>query len=336
MRFFAAFAFASTLALSASAALADQVLLLPAKGAVPGAMLSSILDNETRYGVIEAGHKLLEAKELEGALRQVPDNNPDTADEYAAMAKFAKADWVVLPTVFQQEKNWRLEVVAYQASGARTETVARDVDTEHVHEQVVEMLKILLRPQGVGTEALPWETGGIKPPAAKPTTPAASSTVTTTPPKPHGPEQPWPRLFVGVGAGVGSAVSRPSGATGTATSGMIVARAGYAPLRWLDVAVSFGDNVSGPRALMFDVSAQGLFEIAGPRFRLGAELGPGVFIAQGGAQSKSFMLRATAVASLNIASVFNLEARVGDLRWVPASSGTVVLAGGSVMGVFRF
>ena len=335
MRIFAAFAFASALALSASTALADQVLLLPAKGHVPGAMLSSILDNETRYGVIEAGHKLIDAKEIDGALRQVPDNNPDTADEYAAMARFCKADWVVLPTVFQQEKNWRLEVIAYQASGGRTETVARDVDTEHVHEQVVEMLKILLRAQGVGTDALPWETGGIKPPAAS-TAAAPAGSSAPPPPKPNEPDKPWPKLFVGIGGGVSSAVSRPSGATGTPTSAAITARAGYAPLRSLDIAISFGDNASGPRALMFDASVRYMLDIAGPRFRIGPEVGPGVFIQQGGGQSKSFMLRATAVAALNVSQMFNIEAHVGDLRWVPASSGSIVLAGGTVMGVFRF
>lgn len=330
-RILATIALACTIVLSASNALADLVLLLPARGQIPGSMLSSILDNETRYGVIEVGHKLVEPKELDGAMRQVPDNHPDTSDEFGAMARFARSEWVVVPTVFQQEKNWRLELIAFQAQSGRTETVARDVDTEHIHGQIVEMLKVLLRPQGVGTEALPWETGGLS------TRPATSPSAKP----PSGPKQtpasgPRRMFFIGAGFAIDSAISRPSEATGSATSAAIAARAGISPMDPIDIALNFADNVSGPRAVMLDASVRYMLNVAGPTFRIGPELGPGLFLAQGGAHSKSFMLRATAVASVNFSPAFGIEAHLGDLRFVPASSGTVVLAGATAMGVLRF
>jgi hypothetical protein len=296
-------------------------------------MLSSILDSETRYGVIEAGHKLVEQKELDGALRLVPDNNPDTSDEYVTMARFAKADWVVVPTVVQQDKSWRLEVIAYQTQGGRTETVARDIDTEHVHEQVVEMLKVLLRPQGVGTEALPWETGGIS--ATRPSTASSAGSKAKSPSEPTQPAGPHPMFLVGAGLLLDGAVSRPSDATGSSTSFGFAARAGISPVEPIEIALSFADNATGPRALMFDASVRYLIH-AGRTVRFGPEVGPGLFVAQGGSQSKSFMLRATAVAAVSLSNSVSLEAHVGDLRYVPLSSGTIVLAGGTVLGVVRF
>ncbi|MBI5533022.1 MAG: hypothetical protein HY898_09920 [Deltaproteobacteria bacterium] len=330
-RILAAIALACTIVLSASNALADLVLLLPARGQIPGSMLSSILDSETRYGVIEVGHKLVDQKELDGAMRQVPDSHPDTSDEFTTMARFARAEWVVIPTVFQQEKSWRLELIAFQAQSGRTETVARDVDTEHIHVQVVEMLKVLLRPQGVGTEALPWETGGI---TARPASAAPGKTPAA--PKETPPAGPHRMFFIGAGFAVNSAVSRPSGATGSATSAAIAARAGISPIEPIDIALNFADNVSGPRAVMLDASLRYMINVAGPKFRIGPEIGPGLFLAQGGSQSKSFMLRATAVAAVNFSPSFGIEAHLGDLRYVPASSGTVVLAGATAMGVLRF
>lgn len=321
-------------AASASAAQADVVLLLPARGQVPGAMLSSILENETRYGVIEVGHKLVEPQEATAAVRQVPDGTPDNSDEFAAMARFTHADWVVLPTVYPQDRNYRLELVAFQTQGGRSESVTRDIETDKVHQQVVEMLRVLLRPEGVGTGALPWEMPGARPHAAA--APAPRATSTTRPAAPPAATAPWPLFLVGAGAAVSSAVSRPERAAGSSTSTAFTARAGISPLQPIDLALQLSTALSGPRSTAVDASARYLVPVAGATFRIGPEAGVGMFVAHGGAESKSLMLRGTLAASLAVARSVTIEATAGDLRWIPASSGTVVLAGGTVQGVVRF
>jgi hypothetical protein len=142
-------------------------------------------------------------------------------------------------------------------------------------------------------------------------------------------------FFLGAGLTLNAAASRPSGATGGATSLGLAARAGLSPVDGLDVAVNLADNLSGPRAVMVDGSVRYMLKV-GSAVRLGPEVGAGVFAAQGGSQSKSFMVRATAVGSVQVTDAFGVEAHLGDLRWVPASSGTLVLAGASVLGVLRF
>jgi len=320
---------------SASAVQADVVLLLPARGQVPGAMLSTILENETRYGVIEVGHKLVEQPETAAALRQVADGAPDNSDEFASMARFAHADWVVLPTVFPQDRSYRLELIAFQTQGGRSESVTRDIDTDKVHQQVVEMLRVLLRPEGVGTGALPWEMPGVRPQTSAPT-PKPRATAAPGAAAPPAASGPWPLFLVGAGASVSSAVSRPDDAAGSSTSTSFAARAGISPVQPVDIALQFASALSGPRSTMIDASARYMIPVAGVTFRIGPEAGVGVFMAHGGAESKSLMMRGTLAASLAVTRNVMIEATAGDLRWIPASSGTVVLAGGTVQGVVRF
>ncbi len=319
-----------------SAARADLVLLLPARGQVAGAMLSSTLERETRFSIVEVGHKLVDQQEFTGALRQIPDGSPDDADEFATLARFAHADWVVLPTVFPQDSDHRLELVAYYAKGARSESVTRDVETDKIHAQVVEMLRVLLRAEGVGTAALPWETSAVRPapttpplaPVPEPKTPARSVAPV--------PSTPWPLFFAGVGVGVSSAVSRPEQAAGSSTSSAVTARAGVSPAEPIDLGLQLTSSMSGPRATTVDASARYLIPVAGPTLRVGPEAGVGVFVAHGGSESKSLLVRATVAASLTVSQSFAVDAQLGDLRWVPASSGTIVLAGATLHGVLRF
>lgn len=321
---------------TASAARADLVLLLPARGQVPGAMLSSILENETRYGVVEAGHKLVEAQESTAAVRQVADGAPDNADEFAAIARFTRADWVVLPTVYPQDRGYRLELVAYQAQGGRSESVSRDIDTDKVHQQVVEMLRVLLRPEGVGIGALPWELPGARPQAPAAPAPKPRAAPAPTPARAVQPGEPWPLFFAGAGLSLTSALSRPEQAAGSSTSTAFAARVGLSPVQPVEIALQLSTALSGPRSTMADASARYLLPVSGATFRLGPEAGIGMFAAHGGSESKALMIRGTLAASLRVARNVALEATAGDVRWIPASSGTVVLAGGTVQGLVRF
>jgi hypothetical protein len=317
-----------------STAWADLVLLLPAEGRVPGKALTSTLAHETRYAIVEIGHNLVSDEEVEASVRQIADGRPDNADEFEVMARNTGAAWVVVPVIHSDTGAYRLEMTAYQASSGRTESVARDIDTNLIHDQVVEMAKVLISPKGVGTEALPWEGGGPPPPMstgpdgqtpASNGEPEASGSATSTGLQP----------LVGVTLGVASAISRPDNATGTSTSVQGGIRAGLQLDNPLEFALDLRGNISGPKATTVDVSARYWIAVS-EGIRLAPEIAPGLFIMGGGAQDKSFMMRLTAVGAVDVTSGVSVEAHVGDVTWVPASGGTVVLGGGTLAGVARF
>jgi hypothetical protein len=329
-------ALAFAVALGSTRALADMVLLLPAKGQVPGSMLGSILENETRYAVIEVGHKLVEPEETQAAIRQVADGVADDADEFALLARVTKAEWVVSTVVFPQEKVHRLEITAFRAKDGRSESVTRDMDVSQVHQYVVDMLRVLLRAEGVGTAALPWEAAPRSLPSSGPKGGGKGGAADAPGGGPKGGEA-HPLFVLGAGVGVASAVKRPDNASGETTSVVGALRAGISPLEPVDIALGFRDHFTGPRALSVDLSARYLFPVA-PALKLavGPEIAPGVFVTRGGSQSTSFMFRGTVVAGVRAARMLSVEAHLGDLTVVPASAGTLLLAGGSVHGLLRF
>ena len=313
--------------LMASAARADTVLLIPARGQVPGKLITGNIAYETRYVMAETGHSLVDDTQTQASILQVPDHQPDNADEFALLAKVADASWVVLPTISETGNRYRLELTAYWAPGGRVESVARDIDVNAVHQQILEMAKVLLRPEGVGTGALPWETSG---PVAS--TPQPETHEGTTPP------QARPIVIIaGAGLGVSAAVDRPSGATGSSVATFGALRAGLGLGESLELSIGFRGHLSGPRAIAADASGRYLVPLdAGGRVRLGPELGLGAFVQQGGAKQTSLMLRVNAVASVEVSGPVSVEAALGDLAWIPASAGTLVLGGGAVYGVARF
>ena len=120
------------------------------------------------------------------------------------------------------------------------------------------------------------------------------------------------------------------------SSSAFTARAGVSPAEPIDLALQLTSSMSGPRATTVDASGRYLIPVAGPTLRVGPEAGVGVFVAHGGSESKSLLVRATVAASLSVSRSFSVDAQLGDLRWVPASSGTIVLAGATLQGVLRF
>ncbi len=327
----------STVLLCSATAFADLVLLLPAKGQVPGSLLGSVIDRETRYAIIELGHKLVDKDETDAAIRRAP--SPDNSDAYGALARVTPAAGVIAPAVNPLERGYHLELTAFRAKDARTEAVARDIDTERVHDQTVEMLRVLMRPEGVGTGALPWETGGVRA-APRSSTPAGSSSQSPGPGNPPAtPPEPFAHRWIFAGAGVGgsAAVRRPGCATGSTGALAGDLRAGISPIDPVEIAANFSINMTGPKALMFDASARYMW-MAAPAIRLsvGPEAGVGAFHAGGGSQATSFMARGSLITAARVSELVSLEASLGDLRVIPASSGTLVLAGASLHGVLRF
>jgi hypothetical protein len=316
--------------LTAGVAWADHVFLLPAEGQVPGEALSATLAKETRLAIVELGHSLVPDEQVAAALAQVADGRADDADEFALLAQDTNAAWVVAPIIHAGAGTHRLEVTAYQTKTGRTESVSRDMDPNLIHRQVVEMAGVLLSEQGVGTAALPWEQGG--------TPPITPSSTAHAEAQPHGSveaDSKGLRPLVGVTVGVGSAISRPEGATGSATSIQGGLRAGVEFGVPIELALGLRGNFTGPKATGLDVSARYWVEVA-EGFRLAPEVAPGLFFMGGGAQDTSFSLRFTAVGAVEVVSDVSVEAHVGDITWIPASGGTVVLGGATLAGVARF
>jgi hypothetical protein len=170
----------------------------------------------------------------------------------------------------------------------------------------------------------------------------------------------WPpysggkRGFVAADIGFGMPIARPSVASSSGAAFVGSVRAGYAvgDLGFEPFA-ELGGNLFGPRALWLDAGARWMFSpairrgadgvLAGAPFFLGPEalvgafielpIGTGPYSAPAAARA---MLGLGLDASFAISSMFSIEARLGNLRWIPGGSGSVLLAGADVGLALRF
>jgi len=332
-------AFALGVFLAAQPALADLVLLVPPRAQAESQSMAASLDKETRWVIAEVGHQLVSVDDTTAALKLVVDGTPDNANELSAMAAATHAQWVVVPVIHTQAASYQLELAAYQVSSGRTESAARDIDPSRMHEQVSEMAKVLLRPEGVGTGALPWESAAPPPPMPPPTVSAGSTTTAESKPPADQATASGSttdiRFLLGAGLGLSSALSRPDGATGKTTTIHGALRAGLQLANPLELGIDLRSNLADPKATVLDLSARYWIDAA-KGLRLAPEVAPGLFVMHGGAEDKSFLLRFSAIASFEVAPPVSLEAHVGDLSWIPASSGTLFLGGATLTGVARF
>ncbi len=325
---FATTVLALTSALASSLAFADVVLLVPPRGQAPEAELAS-LTKETRLAVAEMGHQLVTETDGQVAMAQVRDGQADDTEELEKLARDTKAGWVLASVARSAGTAIRLELTAYHAATARTESVSRDVDRTKLQSQVLEMLRVLLREEGVGTGALPWESSGPLPRKTD------GGSAPDQGPEPETRKASVLQPLMGLTVGVSTAVSRPEGATGSPAALQGGLRAGVRLGSPVEVALGLRSNMVGPKATGLDVSGRYWVEVT-DGFRLAPELAPGVFFQGGGAQDTSFSLRITAVGALDVASDISVEAHVGDVTWVPSGSGTLVLGGATLAGVARF
>src|SRR5262245_29038434 len=136
--------------LAAAPALADRVLLLPARGTPDDPAASNALEVELAQALAALGHSAVPAPEAKAALAAVQDGVADAADEYRAVAAATKADWVLGGSIEPAVITARVELVAYLASMGRVESVAREVQRAQSGPQVQEMVAVLLRPEGIG------------------------------------------------------------------------------------------------------------------------------------------------------------------------------------------
>jgi hypothetical protein len=379
--------FASAIALAvllaAPAAWADRIALLPSRGSADAAPRTA-LDGDLAKGLAALGHTIVPEPELAAAVKaQVADGVADTQEEYRAVGAATHADWVLVGSVEPAVTTERVEITACLIKLGRVESVAREVEKAKVQPQVQEMLAVLVRPEGIGPGALPWERIN---PAAPPPPPAAPPPPPAAPPPPPQPEVPpvdgkahvayptgttdvWPvysggkRGFVHAGLGFSLPALQPSVGNTTlprTTSVTGSLRGGYAVTDLgLELFADFGGNLRGPHALWLDVGARWMFAPAmsrgpdgvraGVPFYFGPELLFGGFFQLGSNAIDPKTLTSYSVGGAShpmvglgldlayaIAPSFQIEANLGNLRWVPVSGGSVLTLGAELGATVRF
>ncbi|HNS99058.1 MAG TPA: hypothetical protein PLJ27_08965 [Polyangiaceae bacterium] len=313
------------------AAWAEVVLMLPPSGQGVQESFAGHLRKDSRLAVVELGHQLVAEEQEVAALRTISDGLADDATEFETLAHHTHANWVVSPVVHLTDGGVRLELTAFLASTGRCETVARELDRDSLQPQVREMLAVLLRQEGVGTGALPWE----KSPSALRSSPPGEKRIETeqTASSTQEPSRSFMPLL-GATFGGSTTLARPEQAVGSSTAWQGGVRAGIRFGEALELALGLRSNIAGPKATGFDLSARYGFRIS-EGIRVGPELAPGGFVQGGGAQRTSLSLRFSLVGSLDITPHISIEAQAGDITWVATGEESLFLGGATLAAVAR-
>jgi hypothetical protein len=201
------------------------------------------------------------------------------------------------------------------------------------------------------------------PPAAPPAPPIEGRVGLSYP---TGAAEVWPaysggkRGLVSVGLGFSAPAARPGAAKGSGSSFVSALRAGYAiGDAGIEPFAEFGGNLAGPRALWLNAGARWMFSPflkrgndglrRGLPLFIGPELTAGLFVRLGtsGVTAKdgtTYSAGADAHPVLGLAldgafalsRSFQLEAQLGNLRWVPTGEGSILLLGATLGGALRF
>lgn len=347
---------------STSAALADKVAVLPFRSPknVPRPELEQAR-GWTKDALKLKGHTLASDGEVANAELAVKDGIPDTSQEFRAAGQAASSPWTIAAQVERidyppsklpdgtEEDGWttyRIELEACEVQSGRVESLAREVVPDTAPEELAEMIAFLVRPGGIGPNAVfPWQGMGPRKPKAKPK--PAPPPPPPPPPKPVEPPPPPPPKHVyaenrpfalGGSIGVTNALSRPETARGPSWAMPIGLVFGYAiaDVPGLEVRGIFTSQVVGPKAL--EISAGGRYAIPVlPQYRVfvGPEVLLGTHVAIGAEKTARFLAHGAAFAAIGIGEQLQLEI-AGDLGAAFGGSGTLVLGGGTARVLVRF
>jgi hypothetical protein len=166
------------------------------------------------------------------------------------------------------------------------------------------------------------------------------------------------RVLLSVLPGAAFAAVRPEGATGNGGAFVGAARLGYAPFAFgLEPFIQVGGNLAGPPAAWIDAGARLLFTpgvreeggaLQGTPFHIGPEIVVGAFLRPGpdavgpdgvpyaGGLLTDVSLGAALDIVLALSPSVQLEAQLGNLRWIPADGGALLLLGATVGAGLRF
>ena len=334
---------------AATTALADKVAVLPFQST--SAATSSDLDQAraaTRSAVTGLAHKLPSDAEMLTAQMSSKDGVVDTGEEYKAAGRASSSDWTVLGHIDAHGPTYRLELDECQVESGRLESLARDITPAQATTLSQEMLALLVRPVVRNIAPIPWERTTPAPPTPPPVTPAPVTPVTPPPPPLVPPPPPPPAvrhpyaeghpLALGVYTSVLSALSRPSDATGSATSALLGATGAYAlsAVPGLELKADLDASLAGPKSFTVDAGARYAIPIvpsvrlyAGPEATLG-----GFFFTSGANTTGSFLVQGAAFVALGLGERVQLEV-AGNIAYA-AGSPALALGGGTLRFLVRF
>lgn len=330
----------SALLLLSTDALADRVASLGARGAAPLPERTAI-KQATDAATKALGHELVpESEVIQGEAAAGP--KAGTSEGCVAIGQATSADWVVEPTIASSASGTHVEMKACQVSSGRVETVARDLDpTGDTAAQLREMLGLLLRPQGIGDDPLPWKSAPPPkpPPEVLPKKPAPAP-APTEPPKPPPQYGEGGPLAIGGSGGALFLLARPEDARGGRAFGTWHVGAAFAipKRRGLEILVRVGGVHGSANGGFAEVGGRWLFPVGGPVAIGGAAaIGAfGVFSSGEGIRQTRASLFASPVVALTLTRRFQIDVDLGALRVVPGEGGALVFAGATAGAMFRF
>ena len=359
LRFFFALSTALLVLCAATPAFADKVAVLPFNA--PKLLSKPEVDQArkwTREATISRGHTPPNDGEMLSAEMAVKDGTPDTSQEYLAAGRASGSQWTVtgridrhdappakLPDGTEEEgyTTYGLELEVCQVETGRVESLAREIDPDEAPAQIAEMLGLLLRPEGIKKDPLPW--AGAAPHKRKPKPKGPPPPPPPLPPPPE-PVKPLVRhayaenhpAALGLSIGFSNALSRPDAARGPSNAMPVGAVFAYAleQVPGVELRGVFTTQVVGPKAL--EISAGGRYAIPVlPQYRIfiGPELLVGAHVAIGADKTARFLGHGSAFVVWGIGEQFQLEL-AGDLATAFGGTGTLVLGGGTVRALFRF
>ena len=350
---------ACAIALLSTPAFADKVVLLDPTGG-DAAADDAALRTDLQGGMVALGHTLVPDAEVNAAIASDPALAQRTPDALRALGAKLGADWVVSATDTPAVTTERVEIGASYARSNRFELVGREVHRDRSAVEVKEMLAVLLRPEGVGTAALPWETAPTAPPPAKPQAPTKVIPPKPTP-VPEAPPKPTEAYggghwgFIAAGLGADGLVKRPKGAQGSAASMVGVVRGGIAiASTGLEPYLQIGGRLAGASSFWGEAGVRWmgipiLHEKGGVGLHLGPSFHGGVFVIPGHTATDpgtgthyttpsqtTGTLGGAVDLALRLAGRFQIDAQIAEVRFAPLDEGSTVSVGGNLTGDVRF
>lgn len=253
-----------------------------------------------------------------------------------AIGKTTSSEWVVTVTIVSTAPK-RVEAKACQVSSGRVESLARDLDPKgDLATQLREMLALMLRPQGVGDDPLPWESASAKAAASSSSSAPESASTPSSPSEPRfGATHPF---ALGVSAGAFDLAARGEGAQGTRSVGAVSVFASYALLAnapIVDVFLRVG-SLFGPAGALGAEAGGRILARVSPSIAIGGALSAGLFAETSGNETKRALFGVAPVLAIAISPRFQLDFDLGSLRVAPGSGGAFVFVGGEANAVIRF
>jgi hypothetical protein len=251
-----------------------------------------------------------------------------------AIGKTTGADWVIEPHVASSDAGTRVELKVCQVATGRVETLARDLDPKQDPAlQMREMLALMLRPQGVGDDPLPWNTKKAnKPPPAEVLPKKAVEP--TAPPSPpikwgeHG------KFTVGAGGGFGAIAVRDDRAIGPRSFGAWTVHANVALPQAKGVELTFRVGMMHGQggAILGDVGARYMFALSSFAIGAGANIG-GFGAFQSGIAGVTLGLDPTVSLALHRAVQLELAWKN---RYVPTNDTALLFTSAEIAILARF